>query len=485
MIQPPPFRFDNSFARDMPGFYLAVQPIPVAEPGLLKLNHGLAAELGLDAAALDNAQGAAIFAGNVLPAGANPLAQAYAGHQFGGFSAQLGDGRAVLLGEVIDIFGQRRDIALKGSGRTPFSRGGDGRAALGPVLREYILGEAMHGLGIPTTRALAAVATGERVYRQTALPGAVLTRVAASHIRVGSFQFFAARRETDNVRQLADYAIARHYPGLAGAENRYLAFFEAVCGRQARLVAQWMLAGFIHGVMNTDNMSISGETMDYGPCAFLEHYDPGQVFSSIDRGGRYAYASQPLVLGWNLVRLAEALLPLFADDRDRAVELANGLIPGIEVRYEAAWLAGMRAKLGLAGIEPGDAALAEHFLAALEAGRADYTLAFRHLARAATGDEGPLRALFGDVALLDAWLPRWRARGAASPEALRAKNPGFIARNHRVEEALGAAEGGNLAPFEALLAVLARPFDDHPEFAALAEPASVEETQGYRTFCGT
>ena len=488
-----PFAFDNSYARDLQGFYLPVQAALAPQPQMIKFNHRLALDLGLDASALDSPEGAAIFSGQTVPEGAQPIALAYAGHQFGGFSPQLGDGRALLLGEIIDIHGQRRDIALKGSGPTPFSRNGDGKAALGPVLREYLVGEAMHALGIATTRALAAVTTGEWVYRDTAQPGAILTRVAASHIRIGTFQYFAARGETGKLRQLADYAIARHYPELRGAENPCLAFLEAVCARQTALVAQWMLAGFIHGVMNTDNTSISGETIDYGPCAFLEHFEPGQVFSSIDRNGRYAYANQPLVLRWNLVRLAEALMPLLHAEPDQAAELANAVLATLDERHATAWLAGMRRKLGLTNERPGDAELARAFLAVLEAGRADYTLAFRHLGAAGQGNEAFLRAQFAGCSMLDPWLARWRARLAQDPclAADRAKtmaraNPAFIARNHRVEAAIQAAlENQDFAPFETLLQVLARPFDDQPEHAELAEPASAAQTAAYKTFCGT
>ena len=486
------FPFDNSLARDLPGFSLSWQAAKVSAPRLIKLNHALARELGLDPEALEGDAGAQMFSGNLPPDGAQPVALVYAGHQFGGFSPQLGDGRALLLGEVIDVFGQRRDIALKGSGRTPFSRNGDGKAALGPVLREYLVSEAMQALGIPTTRALAAVTTGELVYRETALPGAVLTRVASSHLRVGTFQFFAARGEHDKVRQLVDYAITRHYPDVLAAENKYLAFLKGVCARQAALVAKWMLAGFIHGVMNTDNMTLSGETIDYGPCAFMEHYDPVQVFSSIDSNGRYAYANQPRILAWNLVRLAECLLPLLHEDRALAVDMANAVIGKVDGLYQAAWLSGMRGKLGLATCENGDNALAQGLLDAMETGRADYTLAFRHLARAAEGDEAPLRALFTDDSALDLWLAQWQARlarEAAAPAqraiAMRAKSPAFIPRNHRVEEAIEAAVEGDFAPFETLLHVLARPFDDQPEHAALMQPASVAQTADYRTFCGT
>ena len=342
---PPLIAFDNTYARDLVGFYVAQAPAVPPNPQLLQFNSSLAAELGLDAGLA--AQAALLLSGAALPAGATPIAQVYAGHQFGGFSPQLGDGRALLLGEVIDKTGVRRDIALKGSGWTPFSRGGDGKAAIGPVLREYLIGEAMFALGIPTSRALCAVATGEVVYREASLPGAVLTRVAASHIRVGTFQFFAARGDWDKVRKLADYAIARHYPHVAAAENPYLAFFDAVCRAQAKLIAQWMGVGFVHGVMNTDNMTISGETIDYGPCAFMEAYAPGTLFSSIDQNGRYAYANQPLILGWNLARLAETLLPLIDTDEDRAVAIATERLQSIAALYRAEWTAVMRGKLGL------------------------------------------------------------------------------------------------------------------------------------------
>ncbi|MDZ4136615.1 MAG: YdiU family protein, partial [Paracoccaceae bacterium] len=429
------------------GFYAPQHPARAPAPRLLHFNEALARDLGLDAALL-RPKAAALFSGAQLPEGAEPVAQAYAGHQFGGFSPQLGDGRAVLLGEVTDRRGVRRDIALKGSGRTPFSRGGDGKATLGPVLREYLLGEAMHALGVPTTRALAAVSTGEQVRRETDLPGAVLTRVAASHIRVGTFQFFAARGDDAKVRQLADYAIARHYPGLD-----YLQFLEAVIGAQTRLVAQWMGLGFIHGVMNTDNMTISGETIDYGPCAFMEGYAPGTVFSSIDHGGRYAYANQPLILGWNLARLAETLLPLIDPDEDRAVAVATEMLQGIGALFRAQWGAVMREKLGLAGAQAGDIALAEGFLSAMAGQGADWTQSFWRLAGAVQRDTRGLRQLFADPAALLAWLPQWRARIAPDAAARMDRiNPVYIPRNHLVEEALAAAHPGDMAPFEALLA---------------------------------
>ena len=487
------FAFDNTYARELEGFYVPWKAAEVARPRLVKFNLELAEELGLDAGALDSEEGARIFAGNETPEGAMPLAQAYAGHQFGGFAPQLGDGRALLLGEVIDRNGHRRDIQLKGSGPTPFSRAGDGRAALGPVLREYLIGEAMHALGIPTSRALAAVLTGEPVFReQGALPGAVLTRVAASHIRVGTFQLFAARGEQAKVRRLADYVIDRHYRELKDHANPYVALLERVSDRQAALVASWMHVGFIHGVMNTDNMAVSGETIDYGPCAFMDHYDPATVFSSIDTQGRYAYANQPGIAQWNLARLAETLLHLIDADGKRAIARATEVVHAFAEQYERYWLRGMRAKLGLVTEDEADLNLAAGFLTAMEGKKADYTLAFRYLADAALGQEEAIRGLFADPSAYDLWSVHWRARLAREPvaplvraQAMRRANPGFIPRNHRVEEALSAAvERGDYAPFETLLNILARPFDEQPEFAAFAEPAP--EGRGcYQTFCGT
>jgi uncharacterized protein YdiU (UPF0061 family) len=478
------FRFDNSYVRDLPGTFLAQRPAPAPAPRLLILNDALARELGLDPDAL-RAEAAQLLSGATLPEGAEPVAQAYAGHQFGGFSPQLGDGRALLLGEVIDTRGIRRDIQLKGSGRTPFSRGGDGKAAVGPMLREYVMGEAMHALGIPTTRALAVVATGEDILRDSLLPGAVLTRVAQSHIRIGTFQFFAARSDVAQIRALADYTIARHDPDLAQADNPYLALFDAVIARQARLIAQWMGVGFIHGVMNTDNMALSGETIDYGPCAFMEDYAPGTVFSSIDHGGRYAYGNQPLILGWNLARLAEALLPLFDPDADRAVDLANDRLTGIAARYQDAWLAVMRAKLGLQGAEAGDAALVEDLLSAMMGQGADWTLTFRRLATALGGDVGQVAPLFADATAFRAWLPRWQGRTAPDAAHRMARaNPAVIPRNHLVEEALSAATAGDMAPVQALLAALTDPFTDRPGDDRYTLPAP----QGfgrYVTYCGT
>jgi uncharacterized protein YdiU (UPF0061 family) len=501
------FPFDNTYARLPQGFAAPAMPAPAPAPQLLFLNQALATELGLDAAQLEGPAGAALFAGNALPAGAQPLAQAYAGHQFGGFSPQLGDGRALLLGELIDRHGRRRDIAFKGSGRTPFSRGGDGLAAVGPMLREVLIGEAMHALGIPSTRALAVAATGAMVQRETALPGAVLTRVAASHLRVGSFQFFAARGDTGRLAQLADYAIARHDPALAGAPGRHLALLQAVAGRQAELIAQWMNVGFIHGVMNTDNMTISGETIDYGPCAFLEAYDPATVFSSIDHGGRYAYGNQPGIARWNLARLAEALLPLMASADDevaaqRAVADVTAVIDAFPALYARALRQGQRHKLGLSATDAQadlatDAQLADDWLALLQAHAVDFTLAWRRLADAAAGDANPLRVLFAEPTAVNPWLQRWQQRcgqddggdgaaAAARAARMRRVNPLVIPRNHRVEQALAAATTqADLAPFDQLLAALRQPFDDGPGQAPYAEPAPPQLTAGYRTFCGT
>jgi serine/tyrosine/threonine adenylyltransferase len=466
------FAFDHTYARDLPGTYLRAVPDAAPAPRLLVLNQPLAADLGLD---VTEDQARDWFSGAALPPGADPIAQAYAGHQFGGFSAQLGDGRAHLLGEVVTPQGHRLDIQLKGSGRTPFSRGGDGKAAIGPMLREYLISEFMAAAGVPTTRSLAVVATGEEVWRETKLPGAVLARVAASHIRVGTFQFFAARGEGEKVKAIADYAIARHYPDLAGADNPYLALFDAVIARQARLIADWMGLGFIHGVMNTDNMAISGETIDYGPCAFMEAYAPGTVFSSIDHQGRYAYANQPLILGWNLARLAETLVPLLDPVQEKAIALANDRLTGIAALYRAEWLTVMRRKLGLLGEDAADAALVDDLMTAMEG--ADWTLTFRRLADAAA-----LRPLFPDFTAMEAWLPRWRARaGDGAAQRIAQANPAVIPRNHKVEEALTAATNGDMAPFHALLAAIQAPFTE-------AEPFMLPAPTGfgpYVTFCGT
>ena len=486
------FNFDNSFAHSLEDFFKFCQAEPAVAPKLLQFNHALAEELGLNPVALDSEAGLAIFSGNAAPEGSEPLAQAYAGHQFGGFSPQLGDGRALLLGEVIDTQQRRRDIQLKGSGRTPFSRGGDGKAAVGPVLREYLIGEAMHALGIPTTRALAAVTTGKDVYRETLLPGAILTRVAASHIRVGTFQFGAARGDVDKVRKLADYSMARHYPETTDAENPYLAFFAAVADAQAALVARWMSVGFIHGVMNTDNMTISGETIDYGPCAFMDRYAPGTVFSSIDQHGRYAYANQPEILIWNLARLAETLIPFVDLKKERAIELLTETIECIQPLYEAHWLAGMRSKIGLSTEEPDDPQLINDLLKVMDEGQADFTLVFRRLSQTLRGDNQTVRNLFEEPGAFDAWAQRWQKRLGQEDvaeetvaQAMDRVNPIYIPRNHKVEETLAAAtDQQDMTPFTKLLAVLSHPFDEVAGNEAYAEPAPSTHIP-YQTFCGT
>jgi uncharacterized protein YdiU (UPF0061 family) len=491
------FAFDNTYARLPEHFFARLDPTPVAEPRLVKVNEQLAAELGLDADALRSKHGVEVLAGNRVAEGAVPVALAYAGHQFGYFVPQLGDGRANLLGEVVGRDGARYDIQLKGSGRTPFSRGGDGRAALGPVLREYIVSEAVAALGVPTTRALAAVTTGERVLRDTALPGAVLTRVAASHLRVGTFQYFAARRDTEGTQTLADYAIARHYPQAAHAKQRYLALLEGVIARQAQLIAQWMLLGFIHGVMNTDNTSISGETIDYGPCAFMEAYNEATVFSSIDHGGRYAYGNQPSAALWNLARLAEALLPVLAQEagsEEAAVAAASKALAAFEPQFVAARSAGLRRKLGLAAEREGDSALAEDLLQRMAANRADFTLTFRRLCDAAAGSEGDVgvRTLFADPGAYDGWAAGWRLRLKEEPAdgqelaaAMRGVNPAVIPRNHVVEAALDAASRlQDFQPFGELLDAVSRPYEERPGLERYAMPARPEECV-LQTFCGT
>jgi uncharacterized protein YdiU (UPF0061 family) len=486
--------FDNSYSSLPDRFYARVKPTSVPEPRLIKYNHALAAELGGGLAELDEAIAAAIFAGNAVPEGANPISMAYAGHQFGAFVPQLGDGRAILLGEMVDRNGIRRDIQLKGAGRTPYSRGGDGRAAVGPVIREYLVSEAMHALGIPTTRSLAAVTTGDHVYRETALPGAVLTRVAASHIRVGTFQFFAARGDTDGLKALADYTIDRLYPELKGDASPYLALLSQVAARQALLVARWMHIGFIHGVMNTDNSSISGETIDYGPCAFMEAYDPATVFSSIDRAGRYAYQNQAGIAQWNLARLAETLLPLIDPDIDKAVEAANQVMIDFATLFRSHWLAGMRRKIGLTVEESDDEALVQSFLDLLQANEIDFTRGFRLLADAAEeNNEIGFLALFVEPSGPAQWLARWRERTGREEisatdraAAMRAVNPLYIPRNHLIEEAIKAAiETDNFTPFEALLDVLARPYEDRPDVPDRYKMPARPEEQVLRTFCGT
>jgi uncharacterized protein YdiU (UPF0061 family) len=489
------FPFDNSYARLPERFFARLPPTPVAAPRLVRLNETLARQLGLDPAWLSSPEGVAILAGNAVPKLGAPLAMAYAGHQFGHFVPQLGDGRALLLGEVIDLDGARRDIQLKGSGPTPFSRNGDGRAALGPVLREYIVSEAMHALGIPTTRSLAAITTGETVRRERPLPGAVLTRIASSHIRVGTFQFFAARGDAEAVLHLAEYVIARHYPEAAGTQNPYRMLLDLVITRQAELIARWLLVGFIHGVMNTDNASIAGETIDYGPCAFMDSYNPAQVYSSIDHHGRYAYGNQPRIAQWNLARLAETLLPLLAEDQDAAIGIANEVLGEFPGRFEDAYTRGLRRKLGLLQEWQDDRALAQDLLDRMARNGADFTLTFRGLCDAAIGTEGDatVRSLFSDPTAYDDWAARWRRRladdGAATGEqraaAMRGASPAFIPRNHLVEEALSAAvDNGDLSPFENLLTVLSRPYDEQPPHRRYTEPPRPDQIVR-QTFCGT
>jgi serine/tyrosine/threonine adenylyltransferase len=473
----------HSYAQDLPQLSLPWTAAPVSTPALLMLNEELATELGLDAGGLREPAGVALLVGNAVPEEARPVAQAYAGHQFGVYVPRLGDGRALLLGELIDGGGQRRDLHLKGSGRTPFARGGDGKAAVGPMLREYVMGEALHALGIPTSRALAVVATGDQVVRETLLPGAVLARVAASHLRVGTFQYAAATGDPALVRKLTDYAIARHYPEVAEAENPYLEFYRRVIDAQASLVARWMLVGFVHGVMNTDNMTISGETIDYGPCAFMDTFDPATVFSSIDHAGRYAYGNQPGIAQWNLARLGETLLPLIDDDTDAAVEAATEAVRSFVERYEGYWMAGLAAKLGLD--EP-DLPLIQDLLVLLDAQRADFTQFFRALSAHLRGHDA--RSMFTEPDAFDAWVARWQAVLPADRDAVAAAmnrvNPVYIPRNHLVEEALTAATDGDMAPFRRLVEVLAGPFVERPGLERYAEPAPAG-CGPYVTYCGT
>ncbi|MND52169.1 hypothetical protein D3C80_431780 [compost metagenome] len=485
------FHFDNSYARLPDRFYASVYPEPVEGPKLIMFNEALAKELGVEADLSDPDRLAATFSGNVVPQGAMPLAMAYAGHQFGSFVPQLGDGRAILLGEVVDRGGIRRDIQLKGAGPTPFSRRGDGRAALGPVLREYIVSEAMAALGIPATRALAAVTTGEQVYRETVEQGAVFVRVAASHVRVGTFQFFAARGDTDGIRELADYVIDRHYPELKAAENPYAALLQAVAFRQAELIARWLGVGFVHGVMNTDNMTISGETIDFGPCAFLDEYHQMKVFSSIDHGGRYAYRNQPGIGQWNIARLAECLLPVIDADQDRAVDASNEVLREFGERFQAEWIKVFRAKIGLSSEADDDGELIQQLLSAMQDQEADFTLVFRGLADAAEGLDERFLSQFADPSKAAEWLGLWRERLAQEPQgdagradAMRAVNPAIIPRNHRIQEAISAANYGDFSFFARLLAALEKPYEERPGFADYMTPPTPEE-RVTRTFCGT
>lgn len=488
------FAFDNSYARLPERLFARVSPAPAPAPRLLQFNRPLAEELGLDPDRLMRPEGLDILSGNRVASGSDPIAMAYAGHQFGNWVPQLGDGRAILIGEVIDREGRRRDIQLKGAGRTPFSRMGDGKAPLGPVLREFIVSEAMASLGIPTTRSLAAVATGERVVRETIHTGAVLTRVAASHLRIGTFQFFYARRDMEALQLLADHAIARHDPDAAASDAPALALLEQAMARQADLVARWMGVGFIHGVMNTDNMTLSGETIDYGPCAFMDAYRVAEVFSSIDVLGRYAYGNQPRIAHWNLAQLAQTLLPLLPGPKEAAVEAMQALIDRFSQMFQEAWVAVMRRKLGLSRAAEDDADLAATLLSIMEDNGADFTLTFRGLAECAGADSAAASQvgdLFREPASVAAWADRWAARMADDPlspaerrSAMRAANPLFIPRNHLVEAALVAAEEGDFGPFERLRRALARPFEDQPDEAQLARPPRAGEAVT-RTFCGT
>lgn len=477
-------RFDNTYARLPERFYARLTPTPVRSPRVVKFNSTLAQELGLEAQQWESEMGATVLAGNHVPEWAKPLAMAYAGHQFGHFVPQLGDGRAILLGEIIARDGLRYDLHLKGAGRTPFSRRGDGRAVLGPMLREYIISEAMHALGIPTTRSLAVVTTGESVLRETALPGAILARVAASHLRVGTFEYFAARGDVEAIRILAEYAIHRHYPELNESPTPYLSLLAAVSETQASLIARWMQVGFIHGVMNTDNMTISGETIDYGPCAFMDAYDPATVFSSIDHQGRYAFGNQPRIAYWNVARFADTLLPLFADNQEKAIALAEDVINQFPAHFERYWLAGMRRKLGLMSEQPGDADLIEALLTLMQEHTADYTNTLRRLCAVAEGEAAP--------AGYEDWVMRWQSRlgqepyeRAAAAALMRRHNPTVIPRNHQVEVALDAAvQQGDFAPLETLLTVLSTPFELKPEYGKYSAPPAPSE-RVHQTFCGT
>ena len=476
--------FDGRFARELAELAVPWQAEEAPSPELLVLNEKLATDLGLDPQYLRSPEGVRLLVGNHVPAGATPVAQAYAGHQFGGYSPLLGDGRALLLGEVTDRAGRLLDVHLKGSGRTPFARAGDGRAVVGPMLREYIVSEAMHALHIPTTRSLAVVATGRQVRRDDMLPGAVLARVAGSHLRVGSFQYARATENMDLLKRLADHAIGRHYPHAADADNPYLALFAAVVSAQAELVARWMLVGFVHGVMNTDNMTISGETIDYGPCAFMDAFNPAAVYSSIDVGGRYAYANQPVLAEWNLARLAEAMLPLIDQDQEKAVAPAVEVLGSFRGHYSQAWTRGMTAKLGLDSVdENGAGALVDDVLDLLKDGPVDYTLFFRNLGKAARGDLRPVRGMVLDLAALDAWLDRWQAL-QPDPELMDSVNPAYIPRNHLVEEALSAATAGNLAPLQQLLEAVSDPFTERPGLERYLQGAP-DDFGSYMTFCGT
>ncbi|MEO8497218.1 MAG: protein adenylyltransferase SelO [Planctomycetota bacterium] len=485
-----PFPFDNSYARLPDAFFVRIKPTPVSAPVMIRLNHDLANELGIDVARLDSPEGLAILSGNQLARGSEPLAMAYSGHQFGGFSPQLGDGRAILLGEVVREDGVRYDIQLKGSGQTPFSRRGDGRSALGPVLREYIVSEAMAALGVPTTRALAAVASGDHVRREGLTPGGIFTRVAHSHIRIGTFQWFASRQDHDNLKILADYVIQRHYPGVQHDENPYLALLGEVIERQAKLIAHWMQLGFIHGVMNTDNMSVSGETIDYGPCAFMDNYHPLKTFSSIDHQGRYAFANQSSIGHWNLTRFAETLLPLLDDDPQRSVAQAEAALDTFAEIHKTELQKRFTAKIGIEAGDSGDWSMVETLLAAMADGEADFTLVFRHLSDALeSGNDDAVLPLFNQPAAIVEWLSVWRSRlhnsdSSRAVALMRRTNPIFIPRNHRIEQAIQAGNIGDFAPFHRLNEVLQHPFTAQPEFTEFEAVPAPDEVI-HATFCGT
>ena len=490
--------FNNRYVTLGDAFYVKTKPVPVSRPTLIKFNDKLAHNLGLLAADLDATEAAALFSGNAIPGGAEPLAMAYAGHQFGSFNPQLGDGRAILLGEICTAEGGCFDMQLKGSGRTFYSRGGDGRAALGPVLREYLLSEAMVKLNVPTTRALAAVTTGEQVARERLLPGGVITRIASSFVRVGTFQYFAARGDDKAIKQLADYVIERNYPEAAEGKQPYVRFLQAVITRQARLIAQWMQLGFIHGVMNTDNMSISGETIDYGPCAFMDSYDHNKVFSSIDRHGRYAYSNQPDIGLWNLTRLAESLLPLLAENTDEAVEVAQTLLKNYMAQYEDAWLSGMSAKCGLTvsdDTRQNDRALVTALLDLMAESNADFTLTFYYLSQLnaqSSDNDIDCRVLFDQPTQFDSWAVKWRERLSQETQsdeqrraAMQAVNPVYIPRNHQIEAAIRAAEDhGDFSVFHDLHEVLQNPFLLQAGKDSYQLPPEPNEVVS-QTFCGT
>ena len=486
------FNFDNSFARSLDGLYERCRSDFVISPEMLFFNCQLAEELCLDPSILNSEEGLAIFSGNKISEDSDPLAQAYAGHQFGHFNPKLGDGRAILLGEIRDIHNKVKDIQLKGSGSTPFSRRGDGKSALGPVLREYLISESMHAMGIPTTRSLAAISTGEKVERETILPGGILTRVASSHIRIGTFEFASQLKDLNKIKDLADYSIKRHYPEVSQIDNPYLAFFAAVCNEQASLIANWMSVGFIHGVMNTDNMTISGETIDYGPCAFMDEYNPATVFSSIDKQGRYAYANQPAILTWNLTRLAETLIPLINQDRKIAIASLTEVLQLIKPVYENYWLINMRSKIGLLKDDPKDYELINNLLQIMDEQNADFTLTFRFLSKTLIGNNKDVRSLFVNSDKFDAWLMLWQERVAQEeiPDEDIAKrmnevNPIYIPRNHKVEEALDSAVNKNdIEPLSLLLSILVKPYEEIEGFELFTQSAPLSEVP-YKTFCGT